>query len=56
MTDEIAAARFRDHPWPDLPRRIVSDVLGVPAVEIGDPVILIVLMEANDSTRLAALL
>ena len=39
----------RHHPRPDLPRRIVSHVLLVTALELGHPVIRIILMEAGDA-------
>jgi hypothetical protein len=38
----------RRHPRAALPRRIMSHVLRVPALEIGDPSAAIILMERND--------
>jgi hypothetical protein len=38
----------RRHPRATLPRRIVSHVLRVPTLEIGDPIAAIILMERND--------
>jgi hypothetical protein len=35
-------------PEPDLPGRIVSNVLGVPALELGDPMSFLVLMVTNN--------
>jgi hypothetical protein len=46
--DEALSSCFGGDPWPDLPRRIVADVLGVTAVEVGDPVLFLVLMKTND--------
>jgi len=42
-----AALRRRD-PHADLPRRIVSDVLRMPALELGHPVAFLVLMVTDD--------
>jgi hypothetical protein len=39
---------FRDHPGPYLPRRTVPDMLAVPAIEIGHPVVFLVLVKRND--------
>jgi hypothetical protein len=48
---EPAAAAFGgDDPWKARPRRIVADVLVVPALQLGDPVPLAVLVEARDPT------
>jgi hypothetical protein len=47
--DETLSSRFGDHPGPKLPRRIVTDVLSVTALELGDPVLFFVLMKTNDS-------
>ena len=38
----------RRHPLPHLPGRVVPHVLAVAALELGDPVSLLVLMEAGD--------
>lgn len=40
----------REYPRPHLPGGIVADVLGVAAFQIGDPVCLVILMEADDSS------
>src|SRR5579872_2543032 len=47
-TNESAPPFLGGHPGADLPGRIVADVLGVTALEIGDPVPLLVLVKAND--------
>jgi hypothetical protein len=38
----------RNHPLPVHPRRIVPHVLAVPAVQVGNPMALLVLMETDD--------
>jgi len=53
-TDERRAPFWRRHPWTDLPRRIVADMLRVAALQIRHPMSLIVLMEADDSRGHAA--
>ena len=46
---EARCAPFRNRdPDADLPRRIVPDVLRVPAFELGHPVAFLVLMVADD--------
>lgn len=40
----------RCHPRPDLPGRVVAHVLGVPALELGDPVLLLILNVAHDTS------
>jgi hypothetical protein len=42
----FAAARFRYYPGTKLKRRVMADVLIVPAIQLGDPVILVILMES----------
>lgn len=45
-------ATFRsDNPRTIRPGRIVADMLGVAAFEIGDPVAMVVLMEGDDFAR-----
>jgi hypothetical protein len=39
------------NPWTHLPRRIVADVLAVSTLQVGHPMLLGVLMKADDSTR-----
>ena len=46
--DERRAAFRRGDPWTDLPRRIVADMLRVAALEIGDPVLFIILMKSDN--------
>ena len=46
--DERRAAFRRRDPWTDLPRRIVADMLRVAALEIGDPVLFIILMKPGN--------
>src|SRR5579885_734544 len=46
---EAALAPFgRNHPWTVHPGRVVPHVLAVPAVEVSDPMALLVLMECDD--------
>src|SRR4051812_7687994 len=54
LSDEALSSRLGRNPRAHLPRRIVSDVLGVPAGQIRDPVLLIILMEADDLSRNAS--
>lgn len=42
---------MREHPGPLLPGRFVSHVNRVPALEVSDPVALLVHVEADDSPR-----
>jgi hypothetical protein len=44
----LVATPDRQHPGADLPRRVVPDVLRVAALEIRDPVILFILMKADN--------
>ena len=44
-----AAALLRYDPWPHLPWRIVAHVLIVTALQFGDPVASLVLMESGDA-------
>lgn len=46
-THELLTALWREGPWTLLPRRIVSDMLSVPALEIRHPVHLEILMEPH---------
>jgi hypothetical protein len=48
-TDEASSPIFRRHPRPNLPGRIVPHVLGMAALEFGNPMLLIILVESNDS-------
>src|SRR5690349_23554018 len=46
---EPGGAAFRGgHPWADLPWRIVTNVLAVPASKLGYPVPFVILVESND--------
>ena len=46
--DEARASLFGRHPFSDLPRRIVPDVLVVAALQLGHPVAFFVVMIAGD--------
>jgi len=49
---DVGGAAFRtDDPRADSPRWIVADVLRVAAFEVGDPVVVFVLVEGNDFAR-----
>src|SRR5579859_1018944 len=48
--EAAAAALRRDHPRAALPRRVVADVLVVPALQLGHPVPLLVPVVARDWT------
>ena len=47
--DELRAALGGQHPEPVLPGRIVANVTGVAAFEIGYPMLLVILVESDDS-------
>ena len=47
----LGATGLRDHPWPLLPRRIVTHVLRMAALQVGDPIADVVLMEPDDAAR-----
>src|SRR6478736_806455 len=49
-SEQLLTAARCDDPWPHLPRRIVPNVLRMPARELGDPVPFVVLMESDDWT------
>ena len=51
VPDEARPTRFRRHPRPRLPWRIVPHVLGVTALQLRNPVLFLVLMEADDLSR-----
>src|SRR6266550_8557620 len=51
LPKEPGATRFGRHPLSDLPRGIMSHVLGVPTLELGDPMSLVVLMKSDDPFR-----
>jgi hypothetical protein len=51
LTEEGFSSLLGRNPFSHLPRRVVPDVLGVTAIEISDPVVLVVLMKANDFSR-----
>lgn len=46
--DEARPAGFRCDPRPRLPRRLVPHMLRVTALEVGDPMTFIILMEPDD--------
>ena len=48
-TNEAESTIRRGNPRSDLPGRVVTDVLGVAALEVRNPVLLFVLVEANDA-------
>ena len=48
VAEEACPADLGDHPGPVLPGRIMPHVLGVTALEVGNPVSFFVLMEADD--------
>ncbi len=48
LAQKHRAAGFRDHPWTHLPWWVVANVLRVTALEVRDPVLLFILMEADD--------
>jgi hypothetical protein len=50
-SEVLVAPTLGRHPEPILPRRIMPHVLIVSAFELGNPVILIVAMIADDSSR-----
>ncbi len=51
LNAQILASRlFSEHPGPHLPGRIVPHVLAVPAFQIRDPVLCLVLMERHNPT------
>src|SRR5450432_4681950 len=47
--DLLEARGLGEDPWPDLPGRVVPDVLLVAALELGDPVAVAVWMEPGDA-------
>jgi hypothetical protein len=49
LPDHAVPAGVGQHPWTDLPRRLVAHVLGVAALEVGYPVAFDVLMKSRDS-------
>jgi hypothetical protein len=46
----LGTGRRVEHPAPFLPRRVVSQVLGVTAVQRRNPLMLVVLVELHDPT------
>src|SRR5688572_23746310 len=51
QTDMLLAARFRQDPGSQLPRRRVTHVLSVPAGQLGNPDVIRVSGEPRDATR-----
>jgi len=49
FADLLYAALRRHHPGAIGPRRVVPHVLWVAALEVGDPVAVLILMKAHDS-------
>ena len=50
MPQKLGAPFFRDHPRPILPWRSMTNVLRVAALQIGNPVVILIFVEANDGT------
>jgi hypothetical protein len=48
LAETAGAPLLRDHPWPADERRLMADVLPVPAGQVGDPVAMLILMETDD--------
>jgi hypothetical protein len=48
FSQEARTSSFGHHPVSHLPGRIVTHVLGVAALEIGDPMTFVILMKADD--------
>jgi hypothetical protein len=48
LTERLAAAFGADDPGTIGPRRVVPNVLVVPALELSNPMLLVILVEAND--------
>ena len=42
------ASFWRGNPWAYLPRRIVANVLAVPALQLGQPMPFVILVKSND--------
>jgi hypothetical protein len=49
VAEFLGASFGRNDPWAIHPRRVVPDVLRVPALELGDPVAVLVLVIADDA-------
>ena len=39
---------FREHPWPAHERRLVANVLPVPAGQVSDPIAVLILVKSDD--------
>jgi hypothetical protein len=50
LADHAGSTGVGQHPWSDLPRRLVAHVLGVAALEVGHPVAFGVLVKPRDSS------
>jgi len=50
LAEKSGATGVGCHPRPDLPRRIMPDVLGVPAFQVGHPVSVRILVESDDAS------
>jgi hypothetical protein len=50
LADHAGSTGVGQHPWSDLPRRLVAHVLGVAALEVGHPVAFGVLVKSRDSS------
>ncbi len=50
LAESLRPALRADHPWPVLPRRVVPHMLIVAALELSNPMTLLVLMKPHDAT------
>jgi hypothetical protein len=50
LPDHAGSTGVGQHPWTDLPRRLVAYVVGVAALEVGHPVAFGVLVKSRDSS------
>jgi hypothetical protein len=48
-SEMFGATGLGDHPWPLLPRRIVTHVLRVATLQVGDPIADVVLVKPDDA-------
>jgi hypothetical protein len=49
--DSCCATLDANDPWTDLPRGIVAHVLRMPALQLGNPMTFLVLVEGHDPPR-----
>ena len=55
LAETTGASLRREHPWPAHERRVVTNVLPVPAGQVGHPIAMLVLMKPNDGLSHRAL-